>query len=324
MIIGRLRQRWRRWIDRRIPRSDDQQFTQKNIFILPSGAGVVFGILLVVMLLTGINYQNSLIYLLTFILGALFVAAMHQTHSNLSGLHLALVEAGEGFPGEPIAFRLRATAKQAAFAIRLAPEQHDAHTIHVDAGAISEVELATTGLRRGPVQMADIRVDTRFPFGLLTAWSWMRPQGQGVVYPKPVMPPYEPGGDAGGETSRRDNQTTDMVDANIRPWRQGDLSQRVLWKRYARTGEMVIAEWEGEHRDPQWLDYDQFPGADRELRLSYLAALVESRSHDRQPFGLVLPGQTIEPDSGPLHRQRCLRALGRFGFDTAPEGASAA
>ena len=78
-----LRARGRQWADRRIPRADWQEFSQRNIFILPTGAGVVFGVLLLIMLITGINYQNSLIYLLTFLLGAILVPyrcalALHQ------------------------------------------------------------------------------------------------------------------------------------------------------------------------------------------------------------------------------------------------------
>ena len=43
---NQVSKRWQRWVDRRLPRSDVQTFSQKNIFILPTGAGVVFGILL--------------------------------------------------------------------------------------------------------------------------------------------------------------------------------------------------------------------------------------------------------------------------------------
>src|SRR5690554_7811058 len=101
-IRSHIRRRWRAWANRRTPAQDRRQFDRRSIFILPTTAGVVFGLLLVVMLLTGINYQNSLIYLLTFLLGALFVAAMHQTHNNLNGLELTLIQAGEGFAGDPI------------------------------------------------------------------------------------------------------------------------------------------------------------------------------------------------------------------------------
>jgi hypothetical protein len=101
MMSKQIRSRWptwvRNWINRRIPRSDVQLLTQRNLFILPTAAGVVFGMLLLIMLITAINYQNSLIYLLTFLLGAVLVGAMHQTHRNLSDLDLTLVQAGEGF-----------------------------------------------------------------------------------------------------------------------------------------------------------------------------------------------------------------------------------
>lgn len=313
-MIKSLRQRWRRWVNRRIPRADEQTFTQNNIFILPSGAGVVFGALLVIMLLTGINYQNSLIYLLTFVLGAIFVAAMHQTHRNLAGIQLALVSAGEAYPGSPIVFRLRASAKQQSFSVLLQSDPASPVCVDVGPDGPVEFELTATARRRGPVLLPDIRVETRFPFGLLTAWSWMRLHSPGLCYPKPVTPPYDAGGDDDGDTAPS-KKAADPDHADIRPWRQGDLSQRVLWKRYARTGDMVIAEWEGEQGNPVWLDFDAFPGADRELRLSYLAALVEARSHTHQPYGLRLPGLKIDPDAGPVHRQQCLHALGTFGFE---------
>ncbi|MBC7184567.1 MAG: DUF58 domain-containing protein, partial [Marinobacter sp.] len=101
--------------------------------------------------------------------------------------------------------------------------------------------------------------------------------------------------------------------ADIRPWREGDLSQRVQWKRYARTGQMVVADWEGEQGSPQWLDFNVYPGADHELRLGYLAFLVNERGRNGARFGLNLPGQIIEPDSGPAHVARCLRVLATWG-----------
>ena len=109
-MLKAVRSRWQRWVNQRIPRADQRIFGQRNVFILPTGAGVVFAGLLLIMLITGINYQNSLIYMLTFLLGAVVVAAMHQTHRNLSGLELTLIQAGDGFAGDTIPFRLRAVS----------------------------------------------------------------------------------------------------------------------------------------------------------------------------------------------------------------------
>lgn len=310
-----LRHRWRRWVNRRIPPSDHQVFGQRNVFILPTGAGTVFGLLLVVMLITGINYQNSLIYLLVFMLGALFVAAMHQTHRNLAGTEITMVEAGEGFPGQELGlvFHLSRPGGDAIHLV-LVTEGGTERAVSLTHEEVVSVRLPVTGKRRGPVPTGRVQIETRFPFGLLRAWSWIRPVSEGLCYPVPVRPAPESGGDHLGESGEQ--RRTDAMDhVNIRPWRQGDLSQRVLWKRYARTGELVIADWEGDASDPVWLDFDAWPGADRELRLSYLAWSLEDRELAGQPWGLRLPGFECSPDNGAEHRRDGLRALARFGFD---------
>lgn len=307
---------WRRWVNRRIPRADKQVFSQRNIFILPTGAGVVFGVLLLIMLITGINYQNSLIYLLTFLLGAIMVAAMHQTHRNLAGLELTLIKTGEGFAGEPLPFRFRAVSgKHDAVAISLCSDSHTLDQQHVPARQAADLTISLASSHRGYFRPDRIRVETRFPFGLLKAWSWVRPVSCGIVYPRPVAAPDS----ASTVTEGDDQASARSVDGNdhadMRPWREGDLSQRVLWKRYARTGQMVIADWEGEQGSPHWLDFHAFPGVDVELRLSYLTAQVLERGRNGTPFGLNLPGQMIDPDTGPAHVARCLKSLAVYGVE---------
>ena len=135
--------RWQRWVNQRIPRADQRIFGQRNVFILPTGAGVVFAGLLLIMLITGINYQNSLIYMLTFLLGAVVVAAMHQTHRNLSGLELTLIQAGDGFTGDTIPFRLRAVSpRHDSLAISLFCDDSQLENQHVPAGQQEDMTLA--------------------------------------------------------------------------------------------------------------------------------------------------------------------------------------
>lgn len=318
-----FRNRFSRWINRRIPRSDLQTFSQKNIFILPTGAGIVFGLLLVIMLLTGINYQNSLIYLTTFLLGAVFVGAMHQTHRNLSGLELTLVQPGEGFAGDDVPFRFRLKAgRDDAIAILLSCEESGLAPVHVHSGQSEDVTLPVYSAHRGYLRPDRVRIETRFPFGLLKAWSWLRPVSAGVVFPRPVPAPEVVSTVEDGEETADARSVEGNDHADIRPWREGDLSQRVLWKRFARTGQMVVADWEGEQGSPYWLDFNAYPGVDHELRLSYLAYLVNERSRSGVRFGLNLPGQVIEPDSGPAHAARCLRVLATWG-EERPRDATA-
>lgn len=316
---------WQRWVDRRIPPADRQQLNQRTIFILPTGAGLVFGLLLVIMLVTGINYQNSLIYLLTFLLGALFVAAMHQTHRNLNGLDLILVRAGEGFVGESIPFVLRlGSERDEAVSIQLSGHFSPPGLQSVGAGGACDVTLLAATQYRGPVSMARVRISTRFPFGLLEAWSWMRPRTAGLAYPRPLAPVQSTLTDSEGDRQAESVVGAGFDDADIRPWREGDLSHRVLWKRFARTGAMVIADWAGEQGSPQWLDYAAFPGVDVETRLSFLCHQVIERDQAHQLYGLRLPGIIIEPAQGGVHYRQCLRELARFGAASDESGGAVA
>ncbi|WP_228141684.1 DUF58 domain-containing protein [Marinobacter sp. X15-166B] len=290
---------------------------QKNIFIVPTGAGVMFMLLLLLMLLTAINYQNSLIYLLTFVLGAVFVAAMYQTHRNLSGVAFTLVNCGEGFAGDTIAFTFRADAGRTdAIGMRLSHGKAVLAQQHLLAGESCDMTLMAPASRRGYLALDRVRVETRFPFGLLKAWSWLRPVSAATVYPRPVPAPDVSGG--GGEPDNCEDALPDSGQdhAELRPWREGDLSQRVQWKRYARSGDMVIADWMAEGGSPHWLDFAAFTGADTELRLSYLADLVIQRSGQHPPFGLRLPGLTIDPDQSGEHTRRCLAALATYGLES--------
>jgi uncharacterized protein (DUF58 family) len=320
---SRIRKRWQRWINHRVPRRDHQVYTQRNIFILPTGAGLVFGLLLLIMLITGINYQNSLIYLLTFLLGAVFVAAMHQTHRNLAGLELTVLSGGEGFPGDALPFRLRAKVTgHDALALSLSCDDEKLEQQHILQNEPADLSLALVASERGYYRPDRIRVETRFPFGLLKAWSWLRPVSAGLVYPEPIPAPEAGSSVQDGDQTAQARSVDGNDHAEIRPWREGDLSQRVLWKRFARTGEMVIADWEGEQGSPQWLDYDAYHGVNQELRLSYLAHQVLERMKASRPFGLNLPGQRIEPDAGRAHGTRCLKALAVFGLEKPREGSS--
>jgi len=320
MIKKKLRNRFSGWINRRIPRGDSRTFSQKNIFILPTGAGLVFGVLLVIMLITGINYQNSLIYLLTFLLGALFVGAMHQTHRNLSGLTLELVSPGEGRAGDDIPFSLRIkAARDAGLAMSIAVDNSRIDGIHVPANTSREVTLPVPSAYRGYLRPDRIRIETRFPFGLLKAWSWLRPASAGVAWPRPVPAPEVTGLVDDGEEDRAARAVAGQDNADLRPWREGDMSQRVMWKRFARSGQMVVADWQGDQGSPHWLDFHGFTGADTELRLSYLAWLVAERTRQGARFGLNLPGEVIAPDVGTGHAERCLYALAVWG-EQPPRG----
>ena len=106
-LSGGLQGRWRRWLNRRIPRASTVTLDQRRIFIFPSATGFFFFLCLLVMLIAAINYQNNMSYALTFLLANLFVVAVLHSYANLSGLTLTALGADDAFPHQRTAFRLR-------------------------------------------------------------------------------------------------------------------------------------------------------------------------------------------------------------------------
>jgi len=60
----------------------------RRIYILPTRQGVLFFFLLIAMLFGAINYNNSLAYMLTFLLGSLYMITILHTYRNLAGLSI--------------------------------------------------------------------------------------------------------------------------------------------------------------------------------------------------------------------------------------------
>jgi hypothetical protein len=95
----RLSARFNAWFNARLPLADHHSTGQRNTYILPTGAGVLFGAVLLVLLLASINYQLSLGYALTFLLAGSALAGLHMTHATLRGLQMRLRTGGPAFAG---------------------------------------------------------------------------------------------------------------------------------------------------------------------------------------------------------------------------------
>ena len=81
------------WILRRdTPQTGVITLNRRRVYIVPTQPGFLFGMVLLAMLLASINYQLSLGYLFTFLVGAVGVVGMHRTHDVLLGLEVSCVQ----------------------------------------------------------------------------------------------------------------------------------------------------------------------------------------------------------------------------------------
>ena len=91
--------------------------------------------------------------------------------------------------------------------------------------------------------------------------------------------------------------------------------KHVAWKSYARTGEMLTKQFAAFADTRVWIDWDLFPGMDREARLSRLCHWVLQVDAGNDEYGLRLPGVEVTPNRGLQHREEVLKTLALFEVD---------
>jgi uncharacterized protein (DUF58 family) len=317
-LFGSPRRRLRTWWQARHPRTDTWTLTQSNIYIVPTHAGFVFAAVLMVMLLAAINYQLSLGYVLTFLLAGAGFVSMHLTHNTLRGLtlHLKPPAAGfAGFAGQALALEIvLSSPARLQHGVGLgfddAPDRDHDVFVDVPAGGQASAHLAFVPPHRGLHGVPTLHAETRYPFGLFRAWTVWRPAAQVLAWPAPEQPvaPLPASPAAAGEAAQRKASDSGEFEG-VRAYRRGDALKQVVWKKAARTGELVSRDTSSALQQQLWLDWQltQLPGT--EPRLSRMAAWVLAAEAAGVVHGLRLPGVEIVPGSGPSQQRRSLDAL---------------
>lgn len=315
-MTGVFKRRWSRWLVKRIPPAASIQLNQRRIFILPTQVGLAFLTALLVMLLAAINYQSSLAYGLTFLLGSVFVVTILHTYRNLAGLVLHAGGAGAVFAGEQARLRVRLESRGRGHeAISLGWPPADTLQQDVPAGGAVECELSLPTERRGWLQPGRLRVESRFPLGLLVAWSLVDLDQAVLVYPRPLEGelPLAAGGSEDDQEQGHLSVGQGSDDfQGLRTYQPGDSRKRLHWKAYSRGQGLLVKDFAAQSGRDLLLDFDVLSG-DLESRLSLLCHWVLVLSERQQPFALQLPGSLCVADIGERHREQCLRALALHG-----------
>ncbi|MBI3154008.1 MAG: DUF58 domain-containing protein, partial [Burkholderiales bacterium] len=187
-------------------------------------------------------------------------------------------------------------------------------TVDVPAQGQASATLTLLPARRGWHALPPVVVETGFPFGLFRAWSVWRPAARVLAWPRPEhpAPPLPAAQPLAGEQQAARAAGGSELDG-VRAWRRGDTLRQIVWKKVARSGELVSRETASSGGRELWLEWSAAHGADPEARLARLAAWVESAERAGLRYGLRLPGQELPAAHGDAQRRETLERLALFG-----------
>lgn len=287
---------------------------QRRIFIIPSRGGLLYAMALVVMLIGAINYNLALGHALVFLLSGLGIVGMIHTFRNLHGLVVTPGRSAPVFAGEMAHFQITLDNDRPAPRLGLELEAESGHPVNatVNRKKGSKLNIPVSAQKRGWLDLPRIRLSTRYPLGLFTAWAYLQPAMRCLVYPQPIaapLPPASPtpvGGERSGDGGQEDF-------AGFRERQPADSPRHVAWKASARNAgnaPLLIKQFAGGAQVELMLDWQLTDaGLADETRIGILTGWVLAADAADAHYGLRLPGADVPTGSGEAHRRRCLEAL---------------
>jgi len=309
------------WLKQRLFRyGHDEQLpivlTQRRIFIVPSGAGILYCFVLLIMLLGAINYNLSLGHALVFLLSGLGLVAMVHAFRNLVGLSLSPGRAHPVFAGETALFsvHLENTRKQARLALEFSFAKQAGVSLNAPAQGWASVTIPCLATNRGRLDPGRITLSTRYPLGLFHAWSYPHPVLSCTVYPYPLVTPLpQPSPVINSGQRQGGSGQEDFLGLRLR--QPSDPTRHIAWKAVARdvNNRLLVKQFTGGTAEELYLDWALTPDdLGIETRLSILAGWVLAAEKMQATYGLRLPHCNISPAQGSAHRDACLEALALY------------
>lgn len=291
----------------------------RRIYILPTRPGVIFGVIVFVMLLGAMNYNNNMGFALTFLLSGVGIVSIYHCHRNLAEVYFHYRRANPVFSGNPIGlqFVIENRSMLTRWQIEAGWDGHDKVCDELEPNSQAMLTLPLPTAQRGMISAPRIQLCTRFPLGLFQAWAWVNMDISEIVYPRPAeqiaMPLHgDPGFVSAGHSADGDDDFS-----GLRNYRLGDPPKHIAWKRFARTSEKLVTEYHSGPEDLIWIDWAALKDPDVETRIAQMTRMVVDCDAAGRNYGLRLPDIELRPAGGPQHRHECLKTLALFAPGTS-------
>jgi uncharacterized protein (DUF58 family) len=264
------------------------------------------------------SQNNAAVYLLLFVLTAVFLVSIPHTLINLAGVTVTLESVQPAFVGQEVSLPLEIMndSRAICYGIELAVSGSNRKRQRIDyipAHKAARVTLRFPVRQRGEHSVETLCLTSAYPLGFLRFLKKFASSQTYIVYPKPAGKVRLPS----SFVLRRDGRPlTEFGEgddfAGVRPYVHGESQRHIDWRAVARGQSLMTKQFTAEAEGVVYLDFSALGSADVEEKLSQLALWVIEAERARRPYALRLPGTEILPAVGQAHFHQCLRALSLF------------
>ncbi len=311
--------RWSRALDfaeRKLPALTRRKKTEPlpirldrhRIYVVPTRFGLLFSLVLVVMLLGALNYNNNPAILLTCLLAAASYQSVFQSFRALNGVRLTTLQAQAAHAGDTLHISLHFhidTRRRRSLRLRVGADET---VFDLQPDADGAVDIALPAPQRGWQKPGRIKIYCEYPFGLFHVWSWLNPDFAALIYPAlEAKSPLLPRSSTESQTNSARGRGDEL--AMLRDYKPSDPLRSIAWKASARHDTLLVKEFEQLRGREVVLSFAALRGLPGEQRISRLARWIADAENAQLPYTLILPGVRLGPALGADHRHACLREL---------------
>lgn len=290
-----LGSRYQQWLKKRFAIEKDKQLKQRDILIFVYQYGLLYGALVALTFIFGVNYGNNLILGFCFLISSLFCLSFYLTFKQLHGLNIEIIPPDIGQVNQPLAMVLilKQQIKTPRF---LYVEYEDTLQRVLMTEKEQKITLYAQPKQRGAFYFSRIKVYSIYPFGLVRTWSYF--YYQQVIWIAPAIQQLSL------ENKQQYAEFTPDVDEfrELRAFKEGDSYQAVSWKQVALGQGLFVKVFEQLHEQEQvHIIYEQMPSPLHEEKLSLMMGLIEQCYREQQAYSVQLPQQKLPYGSGYQH-----------------------
>lgn len=286
--------------------------------------------------LAALNTGNNLLYLLLGWLLSMIVASGVLSELSMRGLRVVRHGPAQVFANRPFLMEIAVAndkRRTASYSIEVEdlvagiPIDKKCYFLKLPPGREQRTSYRHTFSRRGPYRYDGFRISTKFPFGLFRKSRIMSGRGDILVYPAihAVTPPAPRGQLIGDSEAQRLGRRGEFF--GLREYREGDDQRDIHWRSTARTGRLLVREYQQEAQRRVAIvcdnalpsDADQRADSALEEAVSLSASLASAYLARGYAVRLATRTEAVPYGVGVIHRNRILRCLALL--DAAPPDA---
>jgi uncharacterized protein (DUF58 family) len=313
--VGRVR-RALRWIRRKLRPPRRLSFTREGRLVTLIAIGVG---------LAAVNTGNNLLYLLLGWLLSFIVASGVLSEGTMRGLTVTRRPPPRIHAGVPFLMEVavaNSKPKRASYSIEIedliadVPLDKKCYFLKIPPGRTQRTSYRHTFLRRGAYRIDGVRIATKFPFALFRKSRDVAAVTELIVYPAliPVSPPVPRAPVHGDAIASRLGRRGEFF--GLREHRRGDDRRDIHWKTTARTGRVLVREYEDELAREVTIGVDNaLPAATRqavddvERAITMAASLACAYVSAGWQVTMIARGGVVPAGAGRAHEARVLKFL---------------